>query len=29
VREIETAWAQQLGAKRFDELRNLLLELNA
>ena len=29
VREIETAWAQHLGAKRFDELRNLLLELNA
>jgi len=29
VREIETAWTRQLGAKRFDELRNLLLELNA
>jgi len=28
VGEIETAWAQQLGAERFDELRNLLLELN-
>src|SRR5205809_7595572 len=28
VGEIETAWTQQLGAERFDELRNLLLELN-
>ncbi len=28
VGEIETVWAQQLGAKRFDELRNLLLQLN-
>ncbi len=28
VGEVETAWAQRLGAKRFDELRNLLLELN-
>ena len=28
VGEVEAAWAQQLGAKRFDELRNLLLELN-
>ena len=28
VGEVETAWAQQLGAERFDELRNLLLELN-
>jgi DNA-binding MarR family transcriptional regulator len=28
VGEVETAWAQQLGADRFDELRNLLLELN-
>src|SRR3954467_11487492 len=28
VGEVETAWAQQLGAARFDELRNLLLELN-
>ena len=29
VSEIETAWAEQLGAERFGELRNLLLELNA
>ena len=29
VGEVETAWAQQLGAERFDELRNLLLELNS
>ncbi len=28
VGDIETAWAKQLGAKRFSELRNLLLELN-
>src|SRR5437773_2832563 len=28
VGEVETAWAQQLGVERFDELRNLLLELN-
>src|SRR5215216_2938682 len=28
VADVETAWAQQLGAARFDELRNLLLELN-
>jgi DNA-binding MarR family transcriptional regulator len=28
VGEVETAWAQQLGAERFDELRNLLVELN-
>jgi DNA-binding MarR family transcriptional regulator len=28
VGEVEAAWAQQLGAERFDELRNLLLELN-
>jgi DNA-binding MarR family transcriptional regulator len=28
VGEVETAWAEQLGAARFDELRNLLLELN-
>src|SRR5215203_4996590 len=28
VSEVETAWAEQLGAARFDELRNLLLELN-
>ena len=28
VGEVETAWAQRLGAERFDELRNLLLELN-
>ena len=28
VGEVETAWAQQLGAERFDELRNLLLQLN-
>jgi len=28
VDEIETAWAQQLGPQRFDELRGLLLELN-
>lgn len=28
VGEMETSWAQQLGSKRFDQLRNLLLELN-
>src|SRR5213083_3390094 len=28
VGEIETTWAQQLGPKRFAQLRNLLLELN-
>src|SRR5438046_1116122 len=28
VGEVETAWAEQLGAERLDELRNLLLELN-
>jgi DNA-binding MarR family transcriptional regulator len=28
VGEIETAWAKQLGRKRFAELRSLLLELN-
>ena len=28
VGEVETAWAEQLGPERFDELRNLLLELN-
>jgi DNA-binding MarR family transcriptional regulator len=28
VGEVETTWAQQLGAERFDELRRLLLELN-
>lgn len=28
VREIETTWAQQLGPKKFAQLRNLLLELN-
>lgn len=28
VGEVETTWAQQLGAERLDELRNLLLELN-
>src|SRR5213593_3200150 len=28
VGEVETAWAQQLGAKRFAQLRVLLLELN-
>jgi hypothetical protein len=25
---METSWAQQLGPKRFDQLRNLLLDLN-
>ena len=28
VAEIETAWAQQLGPKRFAQLRGLLLDLN-
>ena len=28
VGELETAWAQQLGPKRFAQLRKLLLELN-
>ena len=28
VGEIETAWAKQLGRKRFDQLRSLLLDLN-
>jgi DNA-binding MarR family transcriptional regulator len=28
VGEVETAWAQQLGPKRFAQLRNLLLELD-
>src|SRR5947207_6393037 len=28
VDEMETTWAQQLGPKRFSQLRNLLLELN-
>jgi DNA-binding MarR family transcriptional regulator len=28
VGEVETAWAQQLGPKRFSQLRGLLLELN-
>ena len=28
VGELETAWAQQLGPRRFAQLRNLLLELN-
>ncbi len=28
VAEVETAWAQQLGPRRFSELRELLLELN-
>ncbi len=28
VGEVESAWAQQLGSKRFAQLRNLLLELN-
>jgi len=26
--EIETNWTQQLGRKRFAQLRNLLLDLN-
>lgn len=28
VAELETAWAQKLGPRRFSELRNLLLELS-
>ncbi len=28
VAELETTWAHQLGAKRFSQLRTLLLELN-
>ena len=28
VTEMETTWAQQLGPKRFAQLRNLLLDLN-
>jgi DNA-binding MarR family transcriptional regulator len=28
VGDVETAWAQKLGAERFDELRELLVELN-
>jgi DNA-binding MarR family transcriptional regulator len=28
VGEVETAWAHQLGPKRFAQLRNLLLDLN-
>jgi DNA-binding MarR family transcriptional regulator len=28
VDEVEVAWARQLGAERFAQLRNLLLELN-
>jgi DNA-binding MarR family transcriptional regulator len=28
VGEVETAWAQQLGPKRFDQLRGLLIDLN-
>ena len=28
VTEVETTWAQQLGPKRFSQLRGLLLELN-
>jgi DNA-binding MarR family transcriptional regulator len=28
VGEVEAAWAQQLGGKRFAQLRNLLIELN-
>ena len=28
VGEVESAWAEQLGAERFDGLRNILLELN-
>ncbi len=29
VAEVETAWAQRLGPKRFAQLRSLLLDLNA
>jgi DNA-binding MarR family transcriptional regulator len=28
VGEVETAWAQQLGPERFDQLRTILLDLN-
>ena len=28
VREVEVAWAQELGEKRFDQLRELLIDLN-
>jgi DNA-binding MarR family transcriptional regulator len=28
VGEMETSWAEQLGPKRFDQLRSLLLDLN-
>jgi DNA-binding MarR family transcriptional regulator len=28
VGEVETAWTQQLGSKRFAQLRSLLLDLN-
>jgi len=29
VREVEAAWAEELGPERFAQLRDLLLELNA
>jgi DNA-binding MarR family transcriptional regulator len=29
IAELETAWAQELGAERFEQLRSLLLELDA
>ena len=29
VDEMEATWAQQLGPKRFAQLRSLLLELNS
>jgi hypothetical protein len=28
VSEMEATWAQQLGPRRFTQLRNLLLDLN-
>jgi hypothetical protein len=28
VRDVETAWARELGAERFGQLRDLLLDLN-
>jgi hypothetical protein len=28
VEEVEATWAEQLGSKRFAQLRNLLLDLN-
>ena len=28
VGEVETSWAQQLGPKRFGQLRSILLDLN-